>query len=83
MVAVTGLETESTNQMECPSSVNHSIGNHALIKTGQLAIVCASKREEITIRDVSGIQKTRCVHMLSLEQRYVIWPKCVAWQLAK
>jgi hypothetical protein len=71
------------NQMERPSSINHSISNQTFDKTEQLAVVCASKREEITARDVSGIEKARWVHMLPLKQRYNVWPKCMSAQFPK
>ena len=69
-----------TNQVECLSPTDHSIGDQPLIESGQLAFVGASKREQVTVSDLGGVQKTRWVHMLSVEQRQIVGPEGVTGQ---
>ena len=77
------IRSDSMNQMECPRSIHHSVSNQTSIKTGQLAVVRSSERQEVAIRDVCGIQKTRFVRMLPLKQRHIVRPKCMAGQLSQ
>jgi len=41
--------------VKCFISVDHGIGNESLVESGQLAIMDASKRQEVAISDVSRV----------------------------
>jgi hypothetical protein len=69
--------------MKSLASIDHGVCNQALIETRQLTVVCASERQEITIRDAGGIQKSRRIHILLIKQRYLIGPKCMARQFSQ
>ncbi len=66
--------------MKCLSSIDHSIGDQPLIKGGQLAFMGASKREQIAVSDLGGVQKTGWIYVLSVEQRQIVGPEGVTGQ---
>ena len=67
--------------MKCLSPIDHSIGDQPLIESGQLAFMGASKREQVTVSDLGGVQKACWVYMLSVEQRQIVGPEGVTGQL--
>src|SRR5215469_10141095 len=70
-----------TNQMKCLRPIDHSVGNQPLIESGQLALMGASKREQISVSDLGGIQETCWVYMLAVEQGQIVGPESVTGQL--
>ena len=69
--------------MKCLRTIDHSVGNQPLIESGQLALMGASKREQISVSDLGGIQKACWVYMLAIEQRQIVGPEDVTGQLPK
>ena len=76
-----GSTFQLSNQMKCLSPVDHGIGEQPLIESGQLAFMGASKREQVAVSDLGGVQKTCWVYMLSVEQRQIVGPERVTGQL--
>lgn len=62
-------------------SLDYSIANQTLVKRGQPAVVHASKRQEIAVADVSGVQKAPWIYVFAFEQRHIVGPKRMAGQL--
>jgi hypothetical protein len=54
----------SPNPMERRMTINHRIGDQALIKGGQLTSMRAGECEEIAISDLKGLQQASCIHSL-------------------
>lgn len=65
--SLNGRRGISMNQMKCSAPLDHSVGNQTVVKTGQLTIVRASKRQKVRVGDVSRIQETRRVHIFAVE----------------
>src|SRR5215469_7732455 len=76
-----GSVVDLTNQVKRLTSIDHSVGNQPLIESGQLAFMGASQGEQVTVRDLGGVQKTCRVYMLPVEQRQVVRPEGVTGQL--
>ncbi len=64
-------------------AINHRLGGDTLIERGQLAPMRMSERQQITIGNVGGVQDSRCAHMFTVEQRYVVGPEGVSGQLSE
>ena len=67
--------------MKSLSPIDHSVGDQPLIESGQLAFMHASKRQQVTVSDSGGVQKTCLVYMLPVEQRQIVGPEGVTGQL--
>src|SRR5277367_3441212 len=67
--------------MEQMTPINHRIRDQTLIKGGQLTSMRASKREEIAVCDLSGLQEAGRVQVPLIKQGNIVWPKCMTWQL--
>ena len=69
------------DDMQCMRSLDYCISHQPTIEWGQLAIVRASQRQQITVGDVGGIQETRGIHVGLVEEGNIVGPKGMARQL--
>jgi len=68
------LSGSFANDMQTISAIPYRIGYEAPIKGRQFPLVCLSKRQEVCIRDLTGIQQPRRINGI-VHQADVIWPK--------
>lgn len=71
------------NHMERLRSMENGIANQPLIEGGQLSLVRAGERKQITVGHLGRIQKAITIHSLRIEQRDVVGPELVAGQCAE
>lgn len=61
----------------------NSVGNQAEIECGELAAMSLSKRQQIGVRYLSGVQQSLAVDSLVIEESYIVGPELMTAQRAQ
>ncbi len=68
------------NEVKRLRTLNSRLDGHALIERRQLPLMGASQGQKITIGNVRRVEKTACVNVLIIQQRYVVRPEGMSGQ---